>query len=359
MVLVQVGYGGFNILMKIALNKGLSQYIFIVYRHLMAMVLLGPLAYFLERTPRPSLSIPIMIKVFFLSSFGTTISLNVYYVGLDYTSPTVASALSNVIPGLTFIMALLLRLERLNINSAKGRAKVIGTLICIGGAMIFTFWKGGYHFKGLTRSPLIDIDESRGSVHGLRHHKQDWIKGSLLILTSYVAWSVSLILQALVADVYPAPLTLNTLICFIASLQSLVLALFFEREPALWRLQWNVQLLTLIYAGIINSALGYYLQTWCIKEKGPVFSAMFCPLILVIVGTFSAIVFAERLHLGSLIGAFLIVLGLYTVLWGKSTNNCSEGKDGDDKSSLDHQTLEISIANQPFSMTNPTTNRKN
>lgn len=49
-----------------------------------------------------------MVKIFVLASLGTTIHLNVYYAGLVYTSPTVASALSNVIPSLTFLMASLL-----------------------------------------------------------------------------------------------------------------------------------------------------------------------------------------------------------------------------------------------------------
>ncbi|KAJ6727798.1 WAT1-RELATED PROTEIN [Salix koriyanagi] len=44
---------------------------------------------------------------------------------------------------------------------------------------------------------------------------------------------------------------------------------------------------------------------------------MFSPLLVVIVGLFSAIAFAERLHLGSMVGTGLIVLGLYCVLWGK------------------------------------------
>ncbi|KAJ4971100.1 hypothetical protein NE237_004199 [Protea cynaroides] len=352
MVVVQFAYGGSNILIKIALNKGLSQLVFIVYRHLIALLLFGPLAYFLERKQRPSLSLPTMIKIFFLSSLGTTIHLNVYYLGLDYTSPTVASSLSNVILGFTFVMALLLRLEKVKIESAKGRAKVCGTLICIGGALVFTFWKGEYLFKGFTRSPLIDIhDESRGSIHGSMHHKENWIKGSLLILTGNIAWSASLILQKLVSDVFPAPLSLNTLICFFASLQSSVLALILDRESTSWRLEWDVQLLTIVYCGVVISALVYYLQTWCISVKGPVFAAMFSPLQLVIVGIFSAIVFAEQLHLGGLIGAILIVAGLYSVLWGKSSDSPLQMKVGkDDKNTLDHQTLEINMANQPLSI---------
>ncbi|KAJ4970757.1 hypothetical protein NE237_003856 [Protea cynaroides] len=352
MVVVQFAYGGSNILIKIALNKGLSQLVFMVYRHLIAMLLLGPLAYFLERKQRPSLSLPTMIKIFLISSLGTTIHLNVYYLGLDYTSPTVGSSLSNVVPGFTFIMAVLLRLEKLKLESAKGRAKVSGTLICIGGALIFTFWKGGYLFKGFTRSPLINIDdESRGSTHGSMHHKENWIKGSLLILTGNTAFSASLILQALVSNVFPVPLSLNTLICFFASLQSTVLALILDRESTSWRLGWDVQLLTIVYCGVVISALVYFLQTWCINAKGPVFTAMFSPLQLVIVGIFSTIVFDEQLHLGGLIGAIFIVAGLYLVLWGKSSDNPLQRKvENNDKNSLDPETLEISVANQPSSI---------
>ncbi|KAF8412071.1 hypothetical protein HHK36_000024 [Tetracentron sinense] len=109
MVVVQLAYGGSNILVKVALDKGMNQIVFVVYRHLIAMLVLGPFAYVLERKQRPSLSWLMMIKIFVLATLGTTIHLNVYYAGLEYTSPTVASALSNVIPGLTFLMAVSLR----------------------------------------------------------------------------------------------------------------------------------------------------------------------------------------------------------------------------------------------------------
>lgn len=62
-----------------------------------------------SRKQRPSLSVSVITKIFVLSSLGTTIHLNVYYAGLAYTSATVASALANVIPSLTFLMAVLLR----------------------------------------------------------------------------------------------------------------------------------------------------------------------------------------------------------------------------------------------------------
>ncbi|XWS61474.1 hypothetical protein CRYUN_Cryun07bG0128700 [Craigia yunnanensis] len=333
MIVVQFAYGGSNILIKIAIERGLNQFVFVVYRHIIAMFLLGPLAYVLERKERPSLSVSVFGKIFLLSSLGTTIHLNVYYAGLAYTSPTVATALSNIIPSLTFLMAVFLRMEKVKIKSASGGAKVLGALICIGGSLIFSFWRGGFQLKGFVNRPLMNIYSTNGSHGECRHGKESWIKGSALILVSYIAWSGWLILQATVSKVYPAQLSLNVLICFIASLQSSVLALFFARNPLLWKLEWNVQLLTIIYCGVVLSALIYYLQTWCISNKGPVFAAMFTPLLVVIVAIFSAIVFAERLHLGSLVGAFLIILGLYFVLWAKRKDSFVSGntQDGDDK----------------------------
>lgn len=57
------------------------------------------------RNERPSLSFYSAAKIFFLASLGTTIHINVYYAGLHYTSPTVASALTNIIPSLTLAIA--------------------------------------------------------------------------------------------------------------------------------------------------------------------------------------------------------------------------------------------------------------
>lgn len=61
---------------------------------------------------------------------------------------------------------------------------------------------------------------------------------------------------------------------------------------------YNLISFSFVMQGVVISALVYYLQTWCISKKGPVFAAMFSPLLLIIVGIFSAIAFAERLHLG-------------------------------------------------------------
>lgn len=82
-------------------------------------------------------------------------------------------------------------MEKVKISTARGWAKVLGTTICIGGSLIFTFWKGGFLYKSFEERPLI-------SIHSSKDHavvKENWIKGSALILISHIAWSAWLILQ--------------------------------------------------------------------------------------------------------------------------------------------------------------------
>jgi hypothetical protein len=89
-------------------------------------------------------------------------------------------------------------METVKIAIAKGQAKVLGALICIGGALTFTLWKGGYQLKGFVPRPLIDICSTNNSACKLSHGKDNWIKGSALILTSHIAWSAAwLILQVM------------------------------------------------------------------------------------------------------------------------------------------------------------------
>ncbi|KAI3780245.1 hypothetical protein L2E82_10216 [Cichorium intybus] len=205
-------------------------------------------------------------------------------------------------------------MEKVKIRSSKGQAKVLGTFMCMAGTLTIAFWRGGFQLKGLTNKPLIDIYNLKYS----HSHKENWVKGAFLISASKISWSMWLIFQGLVHKMYPAPLSMNIMICLFASLQSSILTIFFARDANLWKLEWDVKLLTILYGGFVVSGLTYYLLLWSISKRGPVFVAMFSPLQLPIVATFSAIVFNERLHVGSLVGALIIIIGLYCVLWGKS-----------------------------------------
>jgi len=88
-------------------------------------------------------------------------------------------------------------MEKLSIKNASGQAKIVGTLICVGGSLTFTFWKGGYLIRSLLKRPLISVHDTGQASDVLTNGKEDWIKGSLLILTSHIALSAWLILQVI------------------------------------------------------------------------------------------------------------------------------------------------------------------
>ncbi|KAG6493339.1 hypothetical protein ZIOFF_048321 [Zingiber officinale] len=215
MIVSQFAYAGSSILGKLALGQGLSALVFVVYRHLIAMLILAPLAYVLERNRRPSFSFGVMLKIFILAMLGITIQQNVYeFSSFKYHS----------IFGL-----FLLRMEKLNLKTVRGRARLAGTIFCITGALIFTFWKG--HLLGaFVTSPMIQL-------HFETPEKGDvWLKGSALMLFGYFACSVSLVLQASICEIYPAKLTMNAVMCFFTALQSSALSLIFERNASSWRM---------------------------------------------------------------------------------------------------------------------------
>ncbi|KAL3641132.1 hypothetical protein CASFOL_016100 [Castilleja foliolosa] len=109
---------------------------------------------------------------------GVTLSLNLNYIALNYISATFSTA-ANTIPSLVFIIAVFSRIEKLATREKQGWAKIIGTILGLSGAMIFTFYKGPHLYSGHANN-LIAKD----------YTKQEWIKGSILLLGSMITWAL-------------------------------------------------------------------------------------------------------------------------------------------------------------------------
>ncbi|KAH9302105.1 hypothetical protein KI387_013688, partial [Taxus chinensis] len=142
MVGLQFGYAIMNIMTRISLTGGLSPYVFVTYRQAVASMVLIPVAYFLERKKRPALTFPVFCNIFLLSLIGITLNQNFYLKGLYLASSTLATAMSNVIPAVIFLIAVTIGMEVVNCKSVRGQAKVLGMLICVGGAMMMAVYKG-------------------------------------------------------------------------------------------------------------------------------------------------------------------------------------------------------------------------
>ncbi|KAI4352978.1 hypothetical protein L6164_007178 [Bauhinia variegata] len=313
MIFIQFVYAGMALLSKAAIAMGMNPYVFVVYRQAFGSLSLAPFAFFDSKKVAP-LSFSLLSKIFLMSLVGVTLSSNLYYVAINYTSATFAAASTNTIPGITFIMAVILRVECLSIKQMHGLAKVFGSILGLSGAAMFAFVKG----------PAVGFmkwyPENQKHSHSVTtiHSKGECIRGSLMMISANTSWSLWLILQGLILKSYPAKFRLITLQCSFSCIQSAILAVAVERNPSAWKLGWDVHLISVAYCGIIVTGICYWLQAYTIEEKGPVFTAMFTPLSLIITAIFSALLWKETIYWGSVGGTILLVIGLYSVLWGKN-----------------------------------------
>ncbi|XP_048135574.1 WAT1-related protein At1g68170-like [Rhodamnia argentea] len=318
MVVVQVTFGGVNILYKLAASDGMNLTIVIAYRFIFATAFLAPLAFFLERKSRPKITWTVLGQAFFCGLFGGSLGQNLYLASLSMTSATYASAMANLVPAVTFILAVSLGLEKVRLRTVAGKAKVAGTLMGIGGAMLLTFYKG---VEVNLWSTHVNLLHHVAATQQGREGSSNLLLGSLLVVASCFCYALWLIIQAKMSEGFPCQYTSTALMTFMGSIQALVYALCRERDWSQWQLGWNIRLLTVSYSGIFASGLCYTLIAWCVRMRGPVFVSVFNPLMLVTVALAGSMVLDEKLHLGSILGSGLIVLGLYVVLWGKRKEN--------------------------------------
>ncbi|KAI3463743.1 hypothetical protein Pfo_020406 [Paulownia fortunei] len=320
--ILQFCFAGFHIVSRVALNIGISKVVYPVYRNIIALLLLGPFAYFMEKKDRPPLTFSLLAQFFLLALVGITANQGFYILGLYYASPTFASAMQNSVPAITFIMASALRLEQVNVTRIDGLAKVLGTLASVGGATIITLYKG---------PPILhQASEPEGSnalaetmvFSSNKVQSRTW--GCIFLLASIVN------MQAPIVKKYPAKLSLTSFTFFFGLIQFLSIAAFVEKDPKHWQIQSGEEIFTILYAGVISSGLVISLQTWCIQKGGPVFVASFQPVQTVLVAGMAFVILGDQLYSGGVIGAVLIMIGLYLVLWGKTAETRYQSQDTED-----------------------------
>ncbi|GFZ17488.1 nodulin MtN21 /EamA-like transporter family protein [Actinidia rufa] len=312
MVMVECFGVGLTTLSKAAMTKGMSHFVFVVYSDAIATLILLPSAFLLTRTNRPPLTFSILCKFFLLSLIGITVMQNFAFTGINYSSPTLASAMSNLIPAFTFLLAVIFRMEKLDMRSSRSVVKIIGTLVSISGALIVTLYKG---------SPIVSYQIQPS----LLATESNWVLGGLFIAIaslSVAIWNTS---QAAILKGYPSEATIVAFYCLFGTVQCAAVTLIAEwNNPSAWKLGFDIELISVIYSAVFGSAVTFSVQIWCIHEKGPVFVAMFKPLSIAIAALLGVIFLGDTLYVGSVIGAIVIVVGFYGVIWAQSEEEYKE-----------------------------------
>ncbi|PHU02800.1 hypothetical protein BC332_28051 [Capsicum chinense] len=95
------------------------------------------------RSAIPPLWPTFLYGFFLLGLMGYFLDTSGWILGLQYSSPVLSTAIVQLIPGFTFILAVILRMENFEYKSLSTMAnKTIGILVSIIGALVATLYKG-------------------------------------------------------------------------------------------------------------------------------------------------------------------------------------------------------------------------
>ncbi|XP_031101277.1 WAT1-related protein At3g28050-like [Ipomoea triloba] len=300
------------IVSKMAMSRGLSSFILALYGDLLATLISLPFAFIFSRSNNFPVTFAVLCKIFLLALVGCVGQI-CEFAGTKYGSPTLATAMLNLVPGFTFVLALILRMETVNWRSSSSHAKTIGTLVSIAGAFVVTFYNG---------PPILNKPSSLPTLLFL-FTQQSWILGAFLLAILALSTAIWYTFQAAILKVYPAKMIVCCFYCLFLTIQSALVSLLTVRDWSAWKIHRDITLFAVLFSGC-TTAIRLYLISWCIGKEGPLFVSMFKPLAIVVSAVVGVIWFSDTLYLGSIIGGVIIVVGFYAVMWGKSKENITK-----------------------------------
>jgi drug/metabolite transporter (DMT)-like permease len=97
---------------------------------------------------------------------------------------------------------------------------------------------------------------------------------------------------------YPAPFTVSFFYFLIASILTSLIGIVAEKNnPSIWIIHFDITLVCIVVGGIFNP--GYYaIHLWAVRNKGPVYLAIFRPLSILIAVIMGAIFLGDSFYLG-------------------------------------------------------------
>ena len=162
------------------------------------------------------------------------------------------------------------RMEKLDWRNLTCLAKLVGTIVSIGGAFVATLYQGppllslfmpadthllnvlGGQSKWVLGGFFLAVDCALTS---------SWVIIQVYVKPSYLMSKVSMVIRSLILTVYvqavilkkyPAELIVVFFYCFFVAIQSGVVSLFVERDPSAWSLEPKLRLYSILYSVSLN-----------------------------------------------------------------------------------------------------------
>lgn len=324
MAVVQFSAVGMNTLYKAANLKGLSYFVYFSYSCALGTFLLLCIWSVFSRKKLDSLTPSVLYRIILLSliSFFARIC---GFKGLEYSSPTLSSAIGTLTPAFTFILAVIFRMEKVDGRIASTRAKAIGTAVSVSGALLAVLYKGPEII-----SPRSAVAPVLSFPHPLQTSTTNWALGGGLLTVENLLNSSAFILMRHIVMMYPNLLTMSFLNNLFVTIITIPVSFLVESDMSAWRLRQDITLIAVIFSGFFGSAFISTVHTLCSFLKGPLYIAIFAPVSIVVAAAASVIFLGDALYLGSVIGAVILLLGFYAVLWGKAKEEKSMDCTGSD-----------------------------
>lgn len=111
---------------------------------------------------------------------------SLFLKGIQLTSPSLATAMPNLAPGLIFVIAWIFRLEKVELSCIYSKIKILGTLLCVVGAFTMTIM----HSASKVDSTILPLFDEQDQI--LDRQK---ILGCLYLFTAVVVLSSIVVLQ--------------------------------------------------------------------------------------------------------------------------------------------------------------------
>ncbi|VVB06911.1 unnamed protein product [Arabis nemorensis] len=299
MLISSVAMGSVNALVKKALDVGVNHMIFGAYRMVISALVLVPFSYIWERKTRPKITFMLLCEHFISGLLGASLMQFFFLLGLSYTSATVSMALVSTLPAITFALALIFRIENAkNLKTKAGVIKLIGTLICVIGAMFLTFYKGPQISN--PHSHPEALHNNSNTLHNNGHDQaKRWFLGCLFLIIGTILLSLWMLFQGKLSAKYPGNKYSSTcLMSVFAAFQCAFLSLYKSREVQDWIIDEKFIIFVILYAGIVGQAMSTVVTSWSIKMTGAVFVSTFSPVSLVSATLFDFLILHSPLYLG-------------------------------------------------------------
>ncbi|KAF2930374.1 hypothetical protein DAI22_05g130101 [Oryza sativa Japonica Group] len=294
MVMVQVFTAVTLLLSELALGAGAARpLVLLVYRNLVGAAAVAPLAVLFERGMMKKMNAVVCGWISINATFGVLLATGMYYYGLRDTNAAYSANFLNLIPIVTFIIAVIFRAEKLAIASCAGKMKVLGTVLSVSGTMVVSLFRG--QLLHLWPTHLLRLPCRRGGaavVIVVEPRRHDDLRH-----TATVRQLPELRLAKL-AKVFPSKYWATVLTCLSGSLQALVAGVLTTGDWSEWKLSWDLRLLAVAYSGVFNTGITFVLISWAITRRGPIYPSMFNSLSLIITTVMDSLLLGANIYLG-------------------------------------------------------------